>query len=168
MVRVVVAARTNRVSARLPVIVSDGLNGYSLSGDGRRPPCHQTLLGNLHDDKGLVVTVHLTACHRAVHCNSLRRVWWRRGLLFGHRRRLLPVGQPPERESGEAGLVPAAAAVRIEAADLSIGKADQVGAAHSTLFDHFRHRPGFAFVIAEPHGHVPPNRSARPLSLIHI
>jgi len=44
MVRVVVAARTNRGSARLPVIVSDGLNGYSLSGDGRRPPCHQTLL----------------------------------------------------------------------------------------------------------------------------
>ena len=44
MVRVVVAARTNRVSACLPVIVSDGLNGYSLSGDGRRPPCHQTLL----------------------------------------------------------------------------------------------------------------------------
>ncbi len=33
MVRVVVAARTNRVSARLPVIVSDGLNGYPLSGD---------------------------------------------------------------------------------------------------------------------------------------
>ena len=44
MVRVVVAARTNRVSARLPVIVSGGLNGYLLSGDGRRPPCHQTLL----------------------------------------------------------------------------------------------------------------------------
>ena len=34
MVRVVVAARSNRVSARLPVIVSDDLNGYSLSGDG--------------------------------------------------------------------------------------------------------------------------------------
>ena len=68
----VVAARTNRVSARLTVIVSGGLNGYLLSGDGRRPPCHQTLLGNLHDDKGLVVTVHLTACHRAVHCNSLQ------------------------------------------------------------------------------------------------
>ena len=38
MVRVVVAARTNRVGARLPVIVSDYLNGYLLSGDGRRPP----------------------------------------------------------------------------------------------------------------------------------
>ena len=36
MVRVVVAARTNRVSARLPVIVSGGLNGYLLSGDGRK------------------------------------------------------------------------------------------------------------------------------------
>ncbi len=34
MVRVVAAARTNRVSPALPVIVSDGLNGYSLSGDG--------------------------------------------------------------------------------------------------------------------------------------
>ncbi len=34
MVRVVVAARTNRGSARLPVIVSDYLIGYSLSGDG--------------------------------------------------------------------------------------------------------------------------------------
>ena len=34
MVRVVVAARSNRVSDRLPVIVSDYLNGYSLSGDG--------------------------------------------------------------------------------------------------------------------------------------
>ena len=44
MVRVAVTARTNRVSIRLPVIVSDGLNGYSLSGDGRRPPCHRTLL----------------------------------------------------------------------------------------------------------------------------
>ena len=44
MVRVVVAARTNRGSARLPVIVSDYLIGYLLSGDGRRPPCHQTLL----------------------------------------------------------------------------------------------------------------------------
>ena len=33
MVRVVVAARTNRVSARLAVIVSDGLNGYLLGGD---------------------------------------------------------------------------------------------------------------------------------------
>ena len=44
MVRVVVAARTNRVSARLPLIVSDYLIGYLLSGDGRRPPCHQTLL----------------------------------------------------------------------------------------------------------------------------
>ncbi len=44
MVRVVVAARANRVSARLQVIVSDGLNGYLLSGDGRRPLCHQTLL----------------------------------------------------------------------------------------------------------------------------
>ena len=45
MVRVVaVAARTNRVSPALPVIVSDDLNGYSLSGDGRRPPCHQALL----------------------------------------------------------------------------------------------------------------------------
>ena len=47
MVRVVVAARTNRVSARLPVIVSGGLNGYLLSGDGRRPPCHQTLLATV-------------------------------------------------------------------------------------------------------------------------
>ena len=45
MVRVVVAARTNRVSARLPVIVSDYLIGYLLGGDGRRPRCHQTLLG---------------------------------------------------------------------------------------------------------------------------
>ena len=44
MVRVVVAARTNRVSPALPVIVSDGLNGYLLSGDGRRPPCHWYLL----------------------------------------------------------------------------------------------------------------------------
>ena len=44
MVRVVVAARSNRVSARLPLIVSGYLIGYSLSGDGRRPPCHQTLL----------------------------------------------------------------------------------------------------------------------------
>ncbi len=34
MVRVVVAARPNRVSPALPVIVSDYLNGYSLSGDG--------------------------------------------------------------------------------------------------------------------------------------
>jgi hypothetical protein len=33
MVRVVVAARTNRVSPAQPVIVSDYLNGYSLSGD---------------------------------------------------------------------------------------------------------------------------------------
>ncbi len=33
MVRVVVAARTNRDSARLPLIVSDYLNGYLLSGD---------------------------------------------------------------------------------------------------------------------------------------
>ena len=37
MVGVVVAARTNRVSARLPVIVSDYLIGYLLGGDGRRP-----------------------------------------------------------------------------------------------------------------------------------
>ncbi len=44
MVRVVVAARTNRVSSTLPVIVSDYLIGYLLRGDGRRPPCHQTLL----------------------------------------------------------------------------------------------------------------------------
>ncbi len=44
MVRVVVAARTNRVSARLPLIVSDGLNGYLLSGDGRRTLCRQSLL----------------------------------------------------------------------------------------------------------------------------
>ncbi len=36
MVRVVVAARSNRVSHALPVIVTDGLNGYSLSGDGRQ------------------------------------------------------------------------------------------------------------------------------------
>jgi len=34
MVVTVVAARTNRVSAGLSVIVSDGLNGYSLTGDG--------------------------------------------------------------------------------------------------------------------------------------
>ncbi len=47
MVRVVVAARTNRVSPAQPVIVSDYLNGYSLSGDGRRPPCHQTLLATV-------------------------------------------------------------------------------------------------------------------------
>ena len=33
MVRVVVAARTNRVSPAQPVIVSDYLNGYSLGGD---------------------------------------------------------------------------------------------------------------------------------------
>ena len=45
MVRVVVAARINRVSARLSVIVSDYFIGYLLSGDGRRPLCHQTLLG---------------------------------------------------------------------------------------------------------------------------
>jgi len=44
MVRVVVAARTNRVSARLPVIVSDNLIGYLLGGDGRRPPCRQPVL----------------------------------------------------------------------------------------------------------------------------
>ena len=44
MVRVVVAARTNRVSSTLPVIVSDYLIDYLLSGDGRRPPCRQTLL----------------------------------------------------------------------------------------------------------------------------
>ncbi len=44
MVVTVVAARTNRVSARLLVIVSDDLNGYSLSGDGRRPLCHWDLL----------------------------------------------------------------------------------------------------------------------------
>ena len=47
MVRVVVAARANRVSPTLPVIVSDDFNGYSLSGDGRRPLCHQTLLVDL-------------------------------------------------------------------------------------------------------------------------
>ena len=47
MVRVVVAARTNRGSARLPIIVSHGLIGYSLGGDGRRPLCHQTLLGDI-------------------------------------------------------------------------------------------------------------------------
>ncbi len=44
MVMTVVAARINRVSARLSVIVSDYLIGYLLSGDGRRPLCHQTLL----------------------------------------------------------------------------------------------------------------------------
>ncbi len=44
MVRVVVAARSNRVSPTRPVIVSDYLIGYLLSGDGRRPLCHQTLL----------------------------------------------------------------------------------------------------------------------------
>ena len=49
MVRVVVAARPNRVSPALPVIVADGLNGYSLGGDGRRPPCHQTLLAAVLD-----------------------------------------------------------------------------------------------------------------------
>ena len=47
MVGVAVTARTNRVSARLPVIVSGGLNGYLLSGDDRRPPCHQTLLATV-------------------------------------------------------------------------------------------------------------------------
>ncbi len=44
MVVTVVAARTNRVSTALPVIVSDGLNGYPLGGDGRRPLCHWDLL----------------------------------------------------------------------------------------------------------------------------
>ena len=44
MVVTVVAARTNRVSPALPVIVSDGLNGYPLGGDGRRPLCHWDLL----------------------------------------------------------------------------------------------------------------------------
>jgi hypothetical protein len=44
MVVTVVAARTNRVSAALPVIVSDYLIGYSLSGDGQRPLCHWDLL----------------------------------------------------------------------------------------------------------------------------
>ena len=47
MVVTVVAARSNRVSARLPLIVSDYLSGYLLSGDGRRPQCHQTLLGDM-------------------------------------------------------------------------------------------------------------------------
>ena len=47
MVVTVVAARSNRVSAGLPVIVSEGLNDYSLSGDGRRPPCRQSLLAGL-------------------------------------------------------------------------------------------------------------------------
>ena len=49
MVRVVVAARANRVSPTLPVIVSDYLSGYLLGGDGRRPPCHQTLLDDCGD-----------------------------------------------------------------------------------------------------------------------
>jgi hypothetical protein len=44
MVVTVVAARTNRVGPALPVIVSDGLKGYLLSGDGRRPLCHWGLL----------------------------------------------------------------------------------------------------------------------------
>ena len=44
MIVTVVAARTNRGMARLPVIVSDDLNGYLLSGDGQRPLCHWDLL----------------------------------------------------------------------------------------------------------------------------
>ncbi len=44
MVMTVVAARTNRVSDCLSVIVSDGLSGYLLGGDGRRPLCHWDLL----------------------------------------------------------------------------------------------------------------------------
>ncbi len=44
MVVTVVAARTNRVSPALPVIVSDGLNGYLLGGDGQGPLCHWDLL----------------------------------------------------------------------------------------------------------------------------
>ena len=40
MVVTVVAARTNRVGPALPVIVSNDLNGYLLSDDGRRPQCH--------------------------------------------------------------------------------------------------------------------------------
>ena len=44
MVVTVVAARSNRVSPALPVVVSDDLNGYLLSGDGRRPLCHWGLL----------------------------------------------------------------------------------------------------------------------------
>ncbi len=44
MVRVVIATRTYRVTPALPVIVSDGLNGYLLGGDGRRPRCHWDLL----------------------------------------------------------------------------------------------------------------------------
>ena len=61
MVRVVVAARTNQVSHALPVIVSDYLNGYSLSGDGAAtvPPdfvsrhshlrCHQDIATTSRD-----------------------------------------------------------------------------------------------------------------------
>ena len=55
MVRVAVTARTNRVSVRLPVIVSDGLNGYSLSGDGAAtlPPDY---VGWSRDRSGRVAT----------------------------------------------------------------------------------------------------------------
>ena len=51
MVVTVVAARTNRVSPALPVIVSDYLIGYPVSGDGRRPPCHWNLLGIIKRDQ---------------------------------------------------------------------------------------------------------------------
>jgi len=44
MVVTVVAARANRVSPTLPVIVSDYLSGYLLGGDGQRPLCHWDLL----------------------------------------------------------------------------------------------------------------------------
>ena len=61
MVRVVVAARSNRVSHALPVIVSDGLNGYSLSGDGRRPPCRWDLLAAIGDQPHRTIP-YLKAC----------------------------------------------------------------------------------------------------------
>ena len=48
MVVTVVAARTNRVSAALPVIVLDDLNGYLLSGDGRSPRCYCCVLAALN------------------------------------------------------------------------------------------------------------------------
>jgi hypothetical protein len=51
MVVTVVAARTNRVSHALPVIGSDDLNGYLLSGDGQRPLCHWDLLGFVVEDR---------------------------------------------------------------------------------------------------------------------
>ena len=61
MVVTVVAARTNRVSTALPVIVSDYLNGYVLSGDGRRPPCHWGLLAAIGDQPHRTIP-YLKAC----------------------------------------------------------------------------------------------------------